>query len=151
MRKRNASRFARHLIGTYAIQEGLRPRTADVVFREAREVENPDAPVHGGDFIAYHVEYIVARIAIFFAAAVRGEPFRALPAEGFGMHAALRLKFRVQRADLAWASRHFFLAGPARRECQPVILEHLVAHVARIGKRAKSPRIELGHVDLGIA
>src|ERR1700733_13791164 len=104
MRKRNAAGFAWHLVGADPIQEGFGSGPADVVFGESGQVEYPDAPVHGGDFIAYHVEYIVARVAIFFGAAVGGEPFRAFPAEGLRVHAALFLKLRVQRTHLARTS-----------------------------------------------
>ena len=66
---------------------------------------SPDALVHGRHLRAHHLEYIVAAIARLLVAAVGREPFGTLPAEGLGVHAALRLQPIVQRTHLARTRR----------------------------------------------
>ena len=138
-------------VGTYPIQECLGIDALDVVLGESGEIEDAYALMHGGHFIAYHLEHVRAGIAGLFGAPVEREPLRPLPAERLGVHASFCFQPSVQRARLARATGRLLLPGQARGEREPVILEGLVVHVGPVRELAVAPRIEFRHVDLGIA
>ncbi len=147
----DTAHFARHSIRANAIQERLGVLSMDVEFRETAEIQHADALMHGGHFGADHLEDVVAPVTALLGAAVQGEPFRALPAEGFRVHAALRLQCVVQGTRLARPARRLLLSRGARDIGETIVLECLCARIALVGKTAEAPRIEFRHVDLGIA
>ena len=126
-------------------------RAGDVVLGEAAQVENADAFPHRHAFVTYHVEDVIAAVAVLFFAPVQRVPFGPLPAEGLGEHAALCLERLVRGTEpLRSAGRQFF-AGQRRGVGQAVILEAFGPGIVGVCVNAEAARVETGHVDFGIA
>ena len=87
----------------------------------------------------------------FFLTAIKREPLRTLPAEGLPVYAALRLQALVDGAGLGRAAIGLFLARRAGGEGHAVIEEDLGTGVVDVREGAVAARVELRHVDVGVA
>src|ERR1700686_40461 len=95
--------------------------------------------------------HTLAARTVGLGAAVEREPLGPLPTEGLGVHGALGAQFVVHGTGFARAAVRLFFAGSSRGVCRPVVEKYLLASVVLAREWAESARVELGHVDLGIA
>ena len=90
-------------------------------------------------------------ISRLFRSPVERKPLRPLPAISLAIDRAHSCQPIIQRAGSPGPPVRLFLARQARGEGQAVVEEHLRARVGFVGERAIPARVELDHVDLGVA
>ena len=151
MRQHHAVFCLGQAVRQQAIEEGPRIRARHVVLGEAAQVQDAHALLYGAHFLGHDGEHIGAMPAGFLLTAIQREPLGPFPAEGLPVHAALRLQPLINGARLGRAAIGLFLTRGTGGEGHAVVEEDLGAGVIDRREGAVAARIELGHVDVGIA
>src|SRR5262245_49569477 len=141
----------RHPVGADALQKGKGVRPRHLEFREGRQVHEPDAVAHREAFLTDLPPPVRSLEGMRLSLARRIVPARPLPAEDLGELRARSFQPVMQRGGPEPAPDLVLLARPVAIIHVFVIGDRDRRRIVRRRPVAEAARIELAHVDLGLA
>ena len=147
----DAAILRRDLVGADALEEGVGVLARDLVLGEGRKIHQSHAIANGEGFFFHCREPVGALEGILLAFAALVVPARPLPAEDLRELRAFCLQLVIERG-LAQPTAHLVLLGGLVAVIHVVIVGDGDFCRVVLGRPvAEAARVELAHVDLGLA